>query len=197
MLAFIHPRHPLLLTVRFTRFHIPLSVLLATVCLAHVASAKPPEKPNIAQFSGLIIRSPFTIKPTPDVVKADSPLERDWMLGSIRPSGSGYSVTLIHKKNRKERIRFIPGFSSGEYQLLEVKQDSQSNENSQVLIRKGGQEAWITYDETLIKVRPSGAARTPAKKVPAATGRGTPPIPGSTATKKAAPRVRHVPRTGR
>lgn len=183
--------------MRFTRLHIPLPVLLACVCLAHVASAKPPEKPNIAQFSGLIIRSPFTIKATPDVVKADSPLERDWMLGSIRPSGSGYSVTLIHKKNRKERIRFIPGFSSGEYQLLEVKQDSQSNENSQVLVRKGSQEAWITYDEKLIKVRQSGAARTPAKKVPSTTSRSAPPIPGQTATKKAPPRVRHVPRSGR
>lgn len=162
-----------------------------------MAAAKPPEKPNIAQFSGLIIRSPFTIKATPDVAKADSPLERDWMLGSIRPSGSGYSVTLIHKKNRKERIRFIPGFSSGEYELLKVKQDSQSSENSQVLIRKGSQEAWITYDETLIKVRPSGAAKAPAKKVSSTAKRGSPPIPGRTAPKKATPRVRHVPRSGR
>ena len=180
--------------MHLTRFHIPLFILLASVCLVHVASAKPPKKPNIGQFNALIVRSPFTIKPTPDIKKADSPLERDWMLASIRPSGNGYSVTLMHKKNRKERIRFIPGFSSGEYQLVDVKQDSQSNKNSKVLISKGIQKAWITYDEKLIKVRRAAAGKARARKVPAKK------ISSSvrrTAPKKPTPRVRRVPKSGR
>jgi hypothetical protein len=180
--------------MHLTRFHITLSILLASVCLAHIASATPPKKPNIGQFNGLITRSPFTIKPTPETLKADSPLERDWMLASIRPSGNGYSVTLMHKKNRKERIRFLPGFSSGEYQLIDVKQDNQSNKNSQVLVRKGSQEAWISYDEKLIKVRRAAAGKARGKKVPAKKVSSS---VRRTAPKKATPRIRHVPRSGR
>ena len=188
--------------MHFTRFPITLPTLLA---LASIASAKPPQKPNMGQFTELITQSPFTIKPTAPPETVDSPLERDWMLGSIRPSGrqtgsitERYLVTLINKKNRKERIRFIPGFSSGDYQLLDVEQDIQSNENSRVSIGKGDQTAWITYDEKLIKVRV--AAKAPTKKTSSTKRRTSPPIPGRTATKgtrKATPRVRHVPRSGR
>ena len=49
------------------------------------------------------------------------------MLGSIRPNagdGKGWSVTLINKKDRKQRVRFLPGFSADGFQLLEVSQDT-------------------------------------------------------------------------
>ena len=121
------------------------------------------------------------------------------MLGSIRPSGNGYSVTLINKKDRKDRIRFIPGFSSGDFKLLEVKQDPNSAKQSKVLVSRGGQKGWITYDEKLIKVRVAGGSKKPKKKSTRKTisrpssHRGSPPIPGRT-SKKTSPRVRHVPR---
>ncbi|MBT8038460.1 MAG: hypothetical protein KJO21_13050 [Verrucomicrobiae bacterium] len=193
--------------MRLTRFPLSLLALLAMTGLMGMVSAKPPQKPNMGQFTGLISQSPFTIKPKAATQKVDSPLERDWMLGSIRPSGrqSGsaderYLVTIINKKNRKERIRFIPGFSAGGFQLLDVEQDTESNENSRVSIGKGSQKAWITYDDKLIKVRPSTTAKAPTKKPTNAGRRISPPIPGRSTTrgnKKPSPRVRHVPRTNR
>ena len=94
------------------------------------------------------------------------------MLGSIRPdvTGEGWSVTLINKKNRKQRIRFLPGFSASGYELLDVKQDTADPMQSKVMVRKGTQEAWIGYDENLIKVRPQSPQKQisnkPVKPVP-------------------------------
>ena len=78
-----------------------------------------------------------------------SPLEKDWMLGSIRPNtdGKGWSVTLINKKDRKQRVRFLPGFSADGFQLLEVNQDISNPKASKVQVRQGTQTAWISYDE--------------------------------------------------
>jgi len=125
-------------------FVIALSAMTAWV------SAKPPESPRLMQYSRLWTSSPFTIKPTAATPSVVSPLERDWSLGSIRPSKNGYSVTLINKKNRKERIRFIPGYASGEFKLLEVKQNVQSPKQSKVLVSKGSQKGWVTYDAKIV-----------------------------------------------
>ena len=119
------------------------------------------------------------------------------MLGSISPSGNGYSVTLINKKDRKDRIRFLPGFSAGEFKLLDVKQDSVSSMNSKVRISKGSQTAWITYDEKLIKARPSVASKSPVAKNKTSKSRSGPPIPGRSGASKPTARVRRVPKTGR
>lgn len=175
-----------------------LLTLVGSICLASVVCAKPPQKPTVAQYNKLIQYSPFTIKPKPENNTVQiTPLERDWMLGSIRPSGNGWSVTLINKKDRKDRIRLIPGFSAGDFQLLEVKQDVRSQENSKVRIRKGSQTAWISYDEKLIKVRPSVASKGASKKTSTSSSRGGPPIPGRGTTTKSSSRVRHVPKSGR
>lgn len=117
--------------------------------------AAPPKKPNMGLFTKLVSSSPFTIKPEKEVAVQESPLERDWSLASISPSGKGYSVTLMNKKNRKDRIRFIPGFSAGEYKLLEVKQDAKSRKNSKVYVQKGSQKAWISYDEKALQLKPN------------------------------------------
>ena len=177
------------------------SIFLATFLTSMAClSAKVPEQPRVMQCSRLWTASPFTIKPTSAAVAATSPLERDWMLGSIRPGKDGYAVTLINKKDRKDRIRFLPGFSSGEFKLLEVKQDPSNYKQSKVLVSKGSQKGWITYDEKLIKVRVAAGSKKPAKKTSGRTiakpnsHRSSPPVPGRSSGKKTAPRVRHVPR---
>ena len=178
--------------MQFPNF-ITLTLLIVTSAWSY---AGVPQQPRSHQYSRLSSSSPFTIKPTVERGVTASPLEREWMLGSIRPSGNGYSVTLINKKDRKDRIRFIPGFSSGDFKLLEVKQDSKSSKQSRVLVSKGGQKGWIGYDEKLIKVRPSAASKGSTKKTTSSktsSHRGSPPIPGKSSS-KTAPRVRHVPR---
>jgi len=166
--------------------------LIATVA---TVSADPPKKPSLMTYSKLWISSPFTIKPEIKPAPPISPLERDWMLGSIRPGENGYSVTLINKKDRKDRIRLIPGFASSDWQLIKVEQDTKNNENSRVQIRKGSQTAWISYDEKLIKIRPAVASKASTKK-PQTSSRGSarPPIPGRGSTSTNKPRVRSVPR---
>jgi len=179
------------------RSFFPVSFSLSLVVLV---SAAPPKKPSVAHFMGLISSSPFTIKPPPpERVKVETPLERDWMLGSIRPIESGYSVTLINKKNRKERIRFIPGFSAGEFQLLDVEQDTNNSSNSRVRVRKGSQEGWLSYDEKLIKVRPVAAGYNTATKKATSRKTGTasrvsPPIPGIRSSSTRSVRQRIVPK---
>ncbi len=139
------------------------TTLLIGIVSANVLSAAPPRKPTASQFSILVARSPFTIRAASDGSQPVSPLEKDWMLGSIRPNvtGEGWSVTLINKKNRKQRLRFLPGFPAEGFQLLEVKQDTANPEESKVKVRQGVQEAWISYDESLIRIR----QKTPQKQV--------------------------------
>lgn len=117
--------------------------------------AVPPRKPAASQFNILVAKSPFTIRATSEGTRSLSPLEKEWGLGSIRPNtgGTGWSVTLINKKDRKKRLRFVPGFSPEGYELLEVKQDTKSPKASEVKVSDGSQTAWISYDENLIKLR--------------------------------------------
>jgi hypothetical protein len=171
-------------------------ILIVSLSVITWGAATPPRQPNLGQFTRLWKNSPFTIKPTVEAGVVASPLERDWTLASISPSENGYSVTLMNKKNRKERIRFIPGFSSGDFKLHEVKQDNNSPKLSKVLVsRSGGTTAWIGYDEKLIKVRQSAASKaTPKKTSSSKSKRSSPPIPRRSPSKPT-PRVRHVPRT--
>jgi len=170
--------------------------------MAAWVSAKPPEKPRLMQYSRLWTNSPFTIKPARAVPTVVSPLEREWSLGSIRPSPNGYSVTLINKKNRKERVRFIPGYSSGAFKLLEVKQNVQSPKQSKVLVSKGGQKGWITYDEKIVALRAPSSSKGSVKKTSnhrtssSSKSHTRPPMvpPLPPGVHKPTKRVRYVPR---
>lgn len=186
--------------MRISSLPLALAAALAWCGVVGTVSADPPQKPRLMQYARLWMNSPFTIKPVNKPEIPESPLERDWMLGGIRPSGGGYSVTLINKKDRNERIRFLPGYPSGGYQLLKVQQDTKNPKNSRVQVRKGSQTAWITYDEKLIKVRPMTGAKTAGKQPQQARRGGVarPPVPGRSGNptgKK--PRIRAVPRKGR
>ncbi len=172
--------------------------MLVCLLLSAVAlQARPPVQPKSHQFNRLIQFSPFTIKPAKEAPVTVSPLEREWSLGSIRPSGDTYAVTLINKKDRKNRVRFLPGFSSGEYRLLEVRQDVKSPKMSKVLVQRGTQKGWVVYDAKVVAVRTSSAAKKPSPKKPTSSTsrRSSPPIPGKSSSGTSAPRVRHVPRT--
>jgi hypothetical protein len=135
-------------------------MVLSGLLFVDVSIAAPPRKPSASQFNILVSRSPFTIRSTSTGNQVLSPLEKEWMLGSIRPNagGEGWSVTLIHKKDRKKRLRFLPGFSPAGYELLEVSQNTSEPKASSVKIRQGTQTASIKYDETLIRVRSAAAS---------------------------------------
>ena len=168
------------------------------IALAMPATAAPPRKLSPAVFSKLINASPFTIKPTPPPPAArDTPLERDWMLGSISPYQDGYSVTLINKKDRKDRVRFVPGFTTKDFELLEVKQDASNSSNSRVRVRKGGVTAWLTYDKELIKVRPAAPTKRSSNSA-RRNVRNVPPVPRAASSTRSntgrTPRQRSIPK---
>ena len=154
-------------------YHIALSV---SVGIVGGTSAAPPRKPNASQFNVLVTRSPFTIRSAATGLTSSSPLEREWMLGSIRPSGDDWSVTLINKKNRKQRVRLLPDFPADGFELLDVMQDITSPGNSRVQIRRGSQTAWITKDDKLLKIL-NANTKTNKTSIKAATSskRVTPP----------------------
>lgn len=130
------------------------------------SSAEPPRKPDFSQFRTLVQRSPFTIRPASRAFAPTSSLEQEWMLGSIRPDGDSWRVTLINKKDREQRIRLIPGFPTEGFELLNVKQDLTEPMESEVEIRKGGQTGRIRYDQKLIQVKSSsGKKPSPMKPV--------------------------------
>lgn len=182
----------------------------SVVCVAFLiplvgeAVAGPPKKPNVRHYARLWQPSPFTVKPKVKPPETITPLERDWMLANIRPGVDGYSVTLVNKKDRKQKVRFLPGLDSGEFKLLQVKQDTSSYKKSRVQIKKGNQTAWIGYDEKLLKAgraANAGKRRTPIqrKRLTNNNNRTTPPIPGQMNKKNQgnnnkSRRVRHVPR---
>ncbi|MGB0774396.1 MAG: hypothetical protein ACPG32_08070 [Akkermansiaceae bacterium] len=170
-----------------------MPTFLLMLALAPCLTAGAPKQPRLMNYSRLWAPSPFTAKRAPVITERESPLERDWTLGSIRPGKDGFSVTLINKKDRKDRIRFLPGFSSGDFQLLEVKQDASSYKNSRVRVRKGSQTAWIGYDEAFVKPRVAAARKPSTSK---GSTKGRPPIPGKsgTSSSKKPSRPRFIPR---
>jgi hypothetical protein len=147
------------------------AIIIAGLVAAGVVHAVPPRKPAASQFNILVAKSPFTIRATSEGTRLLSPLEKEWMLGSIRPNtgGTGWSVTLINKKDRKKRLRFVPGFSPDGYELLEVRQDTKSPKASEVKVSDGSQTAWIAYDDNLIKVRKTAQKGKLSSKQPIRT----------------------------
>ncbi len=131
-----------------------IALSTATVLMQSATMAAPPRKPSLGAFKRMIDHSPFTVKPDKTVATQLSPLERDWALASVTPHGDGFFVTLMNKKDRTNRIRFLKGFSAGEYELLEVQQDFSDRMNTKVKIRKGIQTAWISYDNKLLQTKP-------------------------------------------
>ncbi len=173
--------------------------VLMGLLLVDVSLAAPPRKPSVSQFNILVSRSPFTIRPTSTGSQALSPLEKDWMLGSIRPNvgSEGWSVTLIHKKDRKKRVRFLPGFPAGGFELLEVEQNTSDPVASQVKVRQGSQTAWIGYDENLIRLRSAAPSQTKSIKQPAKSRQIVKPATPSKGGVVRPVRTRYTPKTAK
>lgn len=175
---------------------IPVSIM--SILASAPLSADPPRKLTVGMFQKMINNSPFTVKPEKAVIVQESPLERDWTLASISPGVDGFSVTLMNKKDRTDRIRFLPGFSAGEYKLLEVKQDFASRDNSKVYIQKGSQKAWIGYDDVVVKLKskvPSALKKAGSPTRPSIINKLPPgvKIPSTTESKTGTPAAKPVP----
>ncbi|MBK1792599.1 hypothetical protein [Persicirhabdus sediminis] len=147
--------------------------LLVTSLSVALAQALPPRKPTIGQFTSLVNNSPFTIKQAAAApVQAANNIDKEWMLGGISPAADGgHQVLLINKKDRKKRIRFVEGYDTDGFKLLDVKQDPKSYKNSKVRVSLQGQEAWLGYDDKLIQ--PAGAA---PRSAPSSAAKGKKPV---------------------
>lgn len=151
--------------------------IISLLCMGSALS-EPPEKHNLSRYRALWSNSPFTKKPDPVSVDKDSPL-KDWVLGGIAGnSTSGYSITLINKKNRNQRARlnsnkaFAENLSEG-FSIVEVVQGGLDYKKSKVKIASGKETAWVTYDEQVLAFKPKGKA--PAAQNPNRNAAGNTP----------------------
>ena len=132
-----------------------ISIILALVV---TAQAEPPTKRNMAELKRLWESSPFTTPPEAESLKNE--LE-DWSLAGVstNPQG-GYTVTIVHKKDRGDRRRI---HSTGKYSetdvegfnILEVSQSGLNYKLTRVKLSVDGQEGWVSYDEKLLAIKPA------------------------------------------
>ena len=168
--------------------------------------AEPPAKKSLWKYRKLWEQSLVTKKPVIEEEKVEEVSELDdYALGGYSKTPQGYFVSLINTKDPKERLTIGPGIpGSQSYEVLKVKADPLNFTKAEVLIKAGGKQKWIAYDEKSLTIR-QPAAR-PASNRPnnnrAANqnqnqqqnnrNANNPAAANSNATKRQ-PRVRRVP----
>jgi len=114
----------------------------------------PPRKRSMNELSSLWINSPFTTKPA--AALAQNSLN-EWSLAGISGNPkTGYTVTLLNKKDRNDRKRIHTSGLNNEkgtsgFKVLEVSQASGSNyKTSKVKVSIGSDIGWVEYDQAVL-----------------------------------------------
>jgi len=114
----------------------------------------PPRKRSMNELSSLWINSPFTTKPA--AALAQNSLN-EWTLAGISGNpNTGYTVTLLNKKDRNNRKRIHTSGLNNEkstsgFKVLEVNQASGSNyKTSKVKVSIGSDIGWVEYDQAIL-----------------------------------------------
>lgn len=187
------------------------------VALSFSLGAEPPRKHPLTKYRQLWDQSLVTVKPLPDEpdsTPAPTPLD-DFVLGGWTKTDSGYVVSLINTKDRKNRVTIAPGMPVPTgfegVQVRDVRRNPSNYTKTEVLVAVGGQERWIGYDDKFLTLqrpatpaaaKPNNAQRNaPANnRVAAQNRRQNPPVPtnassntNTTQSGARQPRVRRVP----
>lgn len=163
------------------------------------AMADPGRKQPLGRYAKLWSTSAFTVKPIIEATEDAPSLLDDYSLAGVSALEGGYSVVLINKKKREERIHLLPGLANVQgFRVISVRQDPIEYKNTTVTIGYAGNKTGqIGYDEKFLalKARPMAAKKKPVAKRPPGTPtpvkapvRVTPGKPGTPQ-----PRVRRVP----
>ena len=162
-----------------------------------------PKKQPRGRYATLWTKSPITIKPIV-IQEEDDPHEvDDYTLAGVSPVDGGWSVTLIHKKERGKRLHVLPGMKNEEgFTVASVRQDPISNKNTTVVISTpDGKKGTVAYEEKFLALKAAPAAKKPTNPRKPVTNKRVPPpsgIPGLTKNPTTSsggnkPRVRRAP----
>jgi hypothetical protein len=105
--------------------------------------------------------SPFTTKPV--VEKAGPAVEvnpfEDWALGGVSTLNGRYRVVLFNRKEANLQKFVVQGDTSGEFQIVSVKQDPKDYKKTEVVITGSGKRGTVTYDDKVMSTRGAAAAK--------------------------------------
>ncbi|MDB4725545.1 hypothetical protein OAF44_03385 [Akkermansiaceae bacterium] len=177
--------------------------LISFLILLQAGAQEPPQTFIVSRYNTLWQNSPFTDPPPPPEQEVKNDLE-DWVLVGLRKGTDGTHITLVNKKDTKQRVQ-VPGGRSElakEFRILEVNPDpSGSVSKTEVIVQKGEHRGPVTFDSKYLTIRkaPAPKGKAPVQKKPAAK---TPPgLPGGTGAAKPAaktpakaPRTRYIPK---
>ncbi|NNC89838.1 MAG: hypothetical protein HKN82_15380, partial [Akkermansiaceae bacterium] len=154
-----------------TRIASSLLLLAIAAAAALPAHAAAPKKRPSTIYQRLWSDSPFTVKPPPPEAEeaGPGPLE-DFTLASVSKLQEGWFVVLMNKKKREERIRIVPGETSGDgFKVLEVKQEPASYKDTKVQLAYKGDTGWVGYEDKFLALKTAAPARqaTPQRGTPA------------------------------
>ncbi|MDA8876154.1 hypothetical protein N9H94_01850 [Akkermansiaceae bacterium] len=179
--------------------------LISFLLVLQAHAQEPPQTFIVSRYNDLWQNSPFTDPPVVIPPGEKNDLE-DWVLVGLRKGADGTHITLVNKKDSKQRVQ-VPGGRSDlakEFRILEVNPDpSGSVSKTVVMVQKGEHRGPVTFDRKYLTIRkapaqrgkapnPASKGKTPAKTPPSLPG-GTGAVkPGTTPTK--APRTRYIPK---
>lgn len=139
----------------------PAFAALLTVALALPALAAAPKAPPLATYTSLWQSSPFTVKP--QVEKTGPAVEvnpfEDWALGGVSTLNGRYRVVLFNRKEANLQKFVDQGDTSGEFQIVSVKQDPKDYKKTEVVITGSGKRGTVTYDDKVLSTRGAAAAK--------------------------------------
>lgn len=181
-----------------------MKIFLITALLVSALSAvEPPKIQPATRYYPLWQNSAITDKPLPpepDDVPND--LE-DWVLVGLEEYVTGKVVTIVNKKNPKERLR-VPGpeEASKQFSILQVNKGQGSYLDTTVLLQKGEHRGEVSFDSKYLVLRKAPPLKPTSKKkpTPTPTKTGKSPLPTSakpattSSTTRKAPRQRFIPK---
>jgi len=173
-----------------------MKVFIFLLTLSSIVIADTPRKHNINKFNRLWTDSPFTTKPPEPQKQVKKNL--DWSLAGLsRHSNGSYTVTLINKKDRNDRLYINTDGRNMkkrelEFEVLEVEQAKGFNfKDSKVQIQNSdGVTGWVEYDQNTLDVKPVRAQVRPS------SGNRTISPRTSSSNSRSSNNVRTAPRTG-
>ena len=188
------------------------ALLISLTLILQVCAVEPPQTYIVSRYNHLWQNSPISDPPPPpDEEGVKNDLD-DWVLVGLEEYVGGHIVTLVNKKDTKERVR-IPGtdevsidFAVLEVRMAEPEEGKMSSYlDKEVHIQKGPHRGWVKFDSKYLVLRKAPVVASNKKKtntsIKKTPGKGAPPgLPGGAtktipakATKKA-PRTRYIPK---
>jgi hypothetical protein len=180
------------------------ALFISLILILQVSAVEPPKTYIVSRYNHLWQNSPISDPPPPpegDDVKNDLD---DWVLVGLEEYVDGKVVTLVNKKNTKERVR-VPSKEelAKDFAIIEVKKSGGSYLENEVHIQKGPHRGWVKFDSKYLVLRKAPVVTSSKKKSSTSTqktpGKGVPPgLPASatksTPVKKTEPRTRYIPK---